>query len=89
MIRVFHIFVPTRVLALLVSEVLIVASIFIAATYLVLEGDPTVFLINDSGLLRILIIVLSILMGNHCFDLYSSIRVRSHMQLFLQLCQCV
>src|ERR1035441_8408724 len=86
MIRLFKVFIPVGTLTLLVSGVLLVASAFIFATYIVLEVDPTVFLLYDGGLPRIVLVVISILVGLHLLDLYSQIQVKSHIVLIQQLC---
>ena len=86
MIRLFRVFVPVGSLALLSSEILLIASSFVLATYLVLEVDPTVFLLYDGGLVRILVVLGSILLGIHFHDLYSKIYVRSRVVLAQQLC---
>src|ERR1039458_6364239 len=86
MIRLFKVFIPVGTLTLLVSEVLLVTSSFIFATYLVLEVDPTVFLLYDGGLLRIVLVVISILVGLHLHDLYSQIQIKSRIVLVQQLC---
>src|SRR6059058_863703 len=86
MIRLFKVFIPVGTLTLLVSEVVLVTSAFIFATYLVLEVDPTVFLMYDGGLSRIVLVVFSILLGLHFHDLYSRIYVKSRIVLIQQLC---
>ena len=86
MIRLFRVFVPVGSLALLSSEILLITSSFVLATYLVLEVDPTVFLLYDGGLVRILVVLGSILLGIHFHDLYSKIYVRSRVVLAQQLC---
>jgi sugar transferase (PEP-CTERM system associated) len=86
MIRLFKVFIPVGTLTLLISEVLLVTSAFIFATYLVLEVDPTVFLLYDGGLSRIALVVLSILVGLHFHDLYTHIHVKSKIVLIQQLC---
>jgi hypothetical protein len=53
MIRLFRVFVPVGSITLLISEILLVTSAFVLATYLVLEVDPTVFLFYDGGMMRI------------------------------------
>ena len=63
MIGLFKVFIPVGTLTLLVSEIVLVTSAFVFATYLVLEVDPTVFLLYDGGLIRILLVLLSILVG--------------------------
>jgi sugar transferase (PEP-CTERM system associated) len=86
MIRLFRVFVPVGSLALLSSEILLITSSFVLATYLVLEVDPTVFLLYDGGLARILLVLASMLLGIHFHDLYSKIYVRSRVVLAQQLC---
>ena len=86
MIRLFKVFIPVGTLTLLVSEVLLVTSAFIFATYVVLEVDPTIFLLYDGGLFRISLVVLSIVVGLHFQDLYSQIHVKSRIVLVQQLC---
>ncbi len=86
MIRLFKVFIPVATLTLLISEVLLVTSAFIFATYVVLEVDPTVFLLYDGGLYRIALVVISILVGLHFHDLYSKVHVKSQIILIQQLC---
>jgi sugar transferase (PEP-CTERM system associated) len=86
MIRLFKVFIPVGTLTLLVSEVLLVTSAFIFATYVVLEVDPTVFLLYDGGISRIALVLLSIIVGLHFHDLYSQIHVKSRVVLVQQLC---
>ena len=86
MIRLFKVFIPVGTLALLVSEVVLVTSAFLFATYIVLEVDPTVFLLDEGGLSRIILVVISILVGLHLHDLYSQIQVKSRIVLIQQLC---
>jgi sugar transferase (PEP-CTERM system associated) len=86
MIRLFRVFIPVGALTLLVSELLLVTSAFILATFFVLEVDPTVFLLYDGGLTRVLIVVATILLCLYFHDLYSQIYVRSRIVLLQQLC---
>jgi exopolysaccharide biosynthesis polyprenyl glycosylphosphotransferase len=86
MIRLFRVFVPVGVFALLISEIILVTAIFILTTYLVMDLDPTVYLLYDGGLARILVVVGGILLGMHLQDLYSEIRVKSKVLLIQQLC---
>ncbi len=86
MIRLFRIFVPIGTLALLVSEVLLISSAFLLASYVSLEVDPTVFLLYGGGLPRLIPVILIIVLGLHLQDLYSHIRVKSRVVLVQQLC---
>ena len=86
MIRLFKVFIPVATLTLLISEILLVTSAFIFATYMVLEVDPTVFLLYDGGLFRIALVLVSILLGLHFHDLYTKVHVQSKVILIQQLC---
>src|SRR5215475_1236635 len=85
MVRLFRVFVPVSTLALLISEVVLVTSAFVVACYLTLEYDPTVFLLYDGGLIRILLVTASVILGLHFHDLYTDIYVKSRMLLLQQL----
>jgi len=87
MVRVFRVAVPTTVFVLLVSEFLLLTCSYVLAAYIVLEVDPTVFLLYDGGLGRILVPVLSVLFALHFLDLYADIRARSRVGLILELGQ--
>ena len=86
MIRLFRVFVPVGTVTLLISEILLVTSAFVLATFLVLEVDPTVFLLYDGGMMRIVLVLVSILIGLHFHDLYSQYFVKSRIVLLQQLC---
>ncbi len=86
MIRLFRIFVPAGTLALLVSEVLLITSAFVLASYVALEVDPTVFLLYGGGLAKLTPVIVAIVLGLHLQDLYSQIRVKSRVVLVQQLC---
>jgi sugar transferase (PEP-CTERM system associated) len=86
MIRLFRVFVPAVSLALFSSEILLILASYVLATYVVLTVDPTVFLLYDRGLVRILLVLASILVGMHFHDLYSNLFVRSRRVLIQQLC---
>ena len=86
MIRLFRVFVPSSVLALLVSDILLITSSFILATYLVMEVDPAPYLLYDGGLVRILVMALTVLIGLHLQDFYSRFHVQSRIVLLQDLC---
>jgi len=86
MIRLFKVFIPVGTLTLLLSEIVLVASAFVVATYLSFEYDPTVFLLYEGGLGRIALVLVSILIGLHFHDLYSNFKVKSRIVLIQQLC---
>jgi sugar transferase (PEP-CTERM system associated) len=86
MIRLFRVFVPVGTITLLISEILLVTAAFVLALFIVLEVDPTTFLLYDGGFARIALVLLSILVGLHFHDLYSQYFVKSRIILLQQLC---
>jgi len=62
-----------------------VAGSYAAASYLVSDIDPVVWLLYEDGLLRIAILTACILLGLYFQDLYSSLRVRSRFFLLQQV----
>jgi sugar transferase (PEP-CTERM system associated) len=89
MIQVFRVFVPRTIFTLLASEFLLLLFCYVLAAFLVLEVDPTVFLLYDGGLARILPVVLTVLFGLHFFDLYTDISKRTHTALLLEIGQAI
>ena len=83
--RLSRTFVPVGALALLFSEILLIASCFLVVTFLILNVDPTVFLLADHGLLRIALAGASILFGLYFEDLYANLYVKSRVLLVQQL----
>ena len=86
MIRLFRVFVPTSVVALVLSEVVLIFACFVVSTYLVVDSDPQVFLFYDGGLSRITLVVVSVMLGLYFQDLYNDFRIRSKTLLIQQLC---
>jgi lipopolysaccharide/colanic/teichoic acid biosynthesis glycosyltransferase len=78
-------FVPVGALALLFSEILLIAACFLVVTFLILGVDPSVFLVSDNGLLRIALAAASIVFGLYFEDLYVNIYVKSRVLLVQQL----
>jgi exopolysaccharide biosynthesis polyprenyl glycosylphosphotransferase len=86
MIGLFRVFIPAGVFTLLVSDFLLAASAFVLTSYLVLDVDPTVYLLYDNGFVPILVVVFSILIGLHFQNLYSRLHVKSRIVLIQELC---
>jgi lipopolysaccharide/colanic/teichoic acid biosynthesis glycosyltransferase len=83
--RLSQVFVPVGALALLFSEILLIAACFLVVTFLIVPVDPTVFLFADNGLLRIALAGASILFGLYFEDLYTNLYVKSRVLLIQQL----
>src|SRR5580658_261148 len=87
MIRLFSIVIPTRVLTLFVSEVVLLAACFTAAAYTDPDvGDGSIFLLYDSGIPRIAGVVGFVVLGMFFRNLYAEVRIRSRLALFQDLC---
>ncbi len=70
MIRVLHVYYPTRTAVLVLCEALIVTGCFLAATFLVLGPDSYIALNYDQGMLKIAAITGLSVMLSYYFDLY-------------------
>ena len=86
MTRIFRVFVPATAVVLLISEILLIASAFIIAVYMTLDVDPWVNLVYDGGLVHLIPVLLTILLGMYFNDLYSQFYVKSRIVLLQQLC---
>src|ERR1035441_4071198 len=86
MTRFFRVNIPATSLALLLSDILLATSAFVLATYLTMDADPQTYLIDDGGLLRLMPVLLTIIVGMHFSDLYSRVHVQSPIVLLQQLC---
>jgi len=72
---VFQRYVPGRVAVLLATEFLLIYSCYVVATFALLRLDGQVFLLDDNGWLRILIVDLCLILGIYFHDLYSNLGV--------------
>ena len=82
MIRLFRVFIPTSVLALLISEVILIYFCFVIVVAAVTEVDPEFVLLFDGGLSRISVAVASIMVALYFQDLYNELRIRSRIYLW-------
>lgn len=89
MIRLFKVFIPASILVLILSEIILVTSAFLAAVFLLAETEPEVFLFYDSGFSRVLFVVAVIILSLYFLDLYNDLRVGSRIQLFQQVCMAI
>ncbi|MBI2689890.1 MAG: sugar transferase [Acidobacteria bacterium] len=89
MIRLFQVFIPTSVVALLISEVILLFLCFVVAMVSILDVDPEFMMFYDGGAPRIAIAVVSILMGLYFQDLYTELRIRSRIFLVQQFMMAV
>ncbi len=76
MLRLFRVHVSTRVAALLASEFVLIYACYLGSTFAWLRADAEVFLADDLGWLRILIVVLCLVISIYFHDLYSNLAGR-------------
>ena len=86
MIRIFKVFIPTSILALLVSEACLIFGCYLAAVYLDPDLDAEMFLTYDLGLPRITVVSMLILTGNLFYGMYTNVRIQNRLRLLQQLC---
>ena len=85
MIRLFRVLVPTSVVALLVSEFILIYACYLAAAFLVFPVAPQVFLVDDNGWLRIGLVTACLMAAVYFHDLYAHLRVKSRVLLYQQI----
>jgi len=85
-IRLFKVSIPTSVVALLVSEAILVFSCYLLVAYWTLDVAAEIFLFDEGGIWSILVVVGVILVGLYFNDLYENYRVRSRTVLVQQVC---
>ncbi|HEY4363822.1 MAG TPA: sugar transferase [Bryobacteraceae bacterium] len=84
MISIFSLLVPASVLALLLSEILIIFSCYGLAAYAVPDVGSK-FLWEQSGWARIAVAAIAIVLGLYFRQLYANLRIRSRILLSQQL----
>lgn len=89
MIRLFRVFVPASVVALLFTEIVLIYSSYILPILYLTDDDLEVFLLYEAGFARVSLVVLSVLFGLYFLDLYTNLRVTSNILLVQQLCLVV
>ncbi len=85
MVRIFKVSIPTSVIALVVSEIILLFGCYIAAAYLTVEEPADLFLTVDNGLWRIALVVAIVIVGLYFNDLYDDFRIKSRILLVQQI----
>jgi len=86
MIRLFRVFIPISTFTLFLGEMLLVVLSLVAASYLVMDVDPTDYLLYDGGILAIFVASAIFLLGLYFSGLYSNVYMKSRVILLYQLC---
>ena len=89
MIRLFRVFIPASVVALLVSEICLVLACYGAASFFTLSEDPAVYLFAEENYWKVLIVGACVILGLYLQDLYSDLRITSRVLLVQQVCLAV
>ena len=94
MVKIFKVFVPVSILALLIGEAVILFGCFLVGLYLaelLFEGASfaSFFLSEDNGVLRLVLVVGTIMLGLYFNDLYEDFHINSRIQLLQQVCLAV
>ena len=71
MIRIFRVFIPASVLAVIIGDILIAYACFMSAGYVREEGDFTIYLWYEGGFSNLTIVVFSLIAVLYFQDLYS------------------
>jgi exopolysaccharide biosynthesis polyprenyl glycosylphosphotransferase len=89
MIRIFRVFFPASILALLISEAALILFCLVLVSLWVNDLDPEFYLIEQGGLMRMSFVVMSMLAGLYFQDLYNNLRVRSRLLLLQQISMAI
>ena len=85
MIRLFNVYYPTRTLALLLCEALLVSGSFLLATAYLAGPDTYIVLIYENGILKIAGITALTLLLTYYFDLYEPQRISGRWEIYFRL----
>lgn len=88
MIRLFRVFIPASVLALLVSEIVLVLLCYLLSL-LILGVDPYFYLFEENNYWKLLVITGLIILLFYFQDLYTNLRIASRVVLVQQVCLAV
>src|SRR5438445_9946381 len=89
MIRIFKVSIPNSVVALVLSETILIFSCYVLAAYWVLDVAADIFLVDAYGLWHMGLVRSGILLGLYFHDLYEDNRIRSLTLLLQQYCLVV
>jgi sugar transferase (PEP-CTERM system associated) len=88
-IRLFRVFIPASVVALLLSEIILVLACYLTASLFTVNFDPVFYLMVQGGYWRILAVTGCIILGLYFQDLYTELRITSRILLVQQVCLAV
>jgi sugar transferase (PEP-CTERM system associated) len=87
-IRLFRVFIPASVVALLISEIILILGCYVLGIFL-LGQDPAFFLFDLGNYWKLLIVTATIILGLYFQDLYGDLRITANILLIQQVCLAV
>jgi len=87
-IRLFRVFIPASVVALFLSECVLILVCYTLATYAGWE-DPQLYLLAEGNWWKVLLVLALIVGGMYFQDLYTELRIPSRLVLVQQVCLAV
>jgi sugar transferase (PEP-CTERM system associated) len=88
-IRLFRVFIPASVVALLLSEILLVLACYFTASLFTVSFDPIFYLFGEGNYWKILFVTGCIILGMYFQDLYTDLRITARILLVQQVCLAV
>jgi sugar transferase (PEP-CTERM system associated) len=88
-IRLFRLLIPTSVVALLLSEIVLILACYSAAALLTLNADPYIYLIDEQNYWKLLVVTGCIVIGLYLQDRYAEFRITSRILLVQEVCLAV
>ena len=85
MIRLFKVFFPTGVFALLISELVLCAACYLVAVVVLYNPFWDAYLIDEGGWVTLVPVVLAVVLTFYYQDMYINLRIRSRTLLLQQL----
>lgn len=89
MIRLFRVFIPASVVALLFSETVLVLACYFLASLFTLNPDPIFYLFVEGNIWKVLIVTACVILTLYFQDLYTELRITSRILLVQQVCLAV
>jgi sugar transferase (PEP-CTERM system associated) len=84
-IRLFRVFIPATVVALLFSEIVLVVACYSATSLFTLGADPGFYLFGEANYWKILLVAGCIILALYFQDLYTDLRIISRILLAQQV----
>ena len=83
--RLFHVFIPKSVVAVIFADVILLFACLVFASYLTIGDGFEIYILHEDGLRNILIALVTLLIGLYFQNLYTELDVRSRLLLFQQV----